>query len=348
MCPDFNWPPVTVAAGTSADVTVIASVLPTGASTALNQTTGNASLATIATNTTGLNDTIAPKGTPSPADALQVGVVNAAGNLIPIALGPALEVASIPVTLATDQPAIPVTITGGGGFPALQNVNITEYGSAVTSLGAKTSAFSMPVVLATDEAALPVTGTFFQATQPVSGTVTVVQPTGTLLNATIAGSALPTGASTAALQSSVQGTVAAGAAATNSELIGGVFNTVLPTLTNGQQAAQQVDSRGRQISVTATPVPLTVTQAALTIGTAAQRLTVNGATPALTRVAMVFTPDALSTAHFYIGSSTVTSVGATRGVEIVAGQAAIFNNDAGDYWVCADTAGQTGYVMEQE
>lgn len=41
------------------------------------------------------------------------------------------------------------------------------------------------------------------------------------------------------------GPVAAGAAATKSELIGGQFNTALPTLTTGQQAAIQVDSSGR-------------------------------------------------------------------------------------------------------
>lgn len=41
------------------------------------------------------------------------------------------------------------------------------------------------------------------------------------------------------------GPVAAGAAATKSELIGAQFNTALPTLTNGQQAAVQVDSSGR-------------------------------------------------------------------------------------------------------
>lgn len=55
---------------------------------------------------------------------------------------------------------------------------------------------------------------------------------------------LPTGASTSAIQSETHGTVAAGTAATKSELIGGVFNTVAPTLTNGQQAAAQFDSSG--------------------------------------------------------------------------------------------------------
>lgn len=68
---------------------------------------------------------------------------------------------------------------------------------------------------------------------------------------------LPTGASTSANQTteitSLQlidnpiGSVGAGTAGTSSFLIGGVFNTSLPTLTTGQQAAIQLDSSGRQI-----------------------------------------------------------------------------------------------------
>lgn len=41
------------------------------------------------------------------------------------------------------------------------------------------------------------------------------------------------------------GSVAPGTVATKSDLIGGQFNTVLPTLTNTQQSAIQVDSNGR-------------------------------------------------------------------------------------------------------
>lgn len=40
------------------------------------------------------------------------------------------------------------------------------------SLGQKTSANSLPVVVSSDQSAIPVSGTFYQATQPVSGTVT--------------------------------------------------------------------------------------------------------------------------------------------------------------------------------
>lgn len=101
-------------------------------------------------------------------------------------------------------------------------------------------------------------------TQPVSGTVTA--NAGTNLNT-----------SALALDTSVQsthGTVAAGTAATKSELIGAVFNTSLPSLTTGQQAALQVDSSGRLI-VRDTSLPTTTdtnygTVGASTLRTASQ------------------------------------------------------------------------------
>lgn len=48
-------------------------------------------------------------------------------------------------------------------------------------------------------------------------------------------------------QDASDGPVAPGAAASKSSLAGGQYNATLPTLTDGQQAAAQVDSRGRQI-----------------------------------------------------------------------------------------------------
>jgi len=55
---------------------------------------------------------------------------------------------------------------------------------------------------------------------------------------------LPTGAATAANQTSIIGTSAAGTAATNAALAGGVYNSTQLTPTNGQQTALQVDSHG--------------------------------------------------------------------------------------------------------
>jgi hypothetical protein len=95
--------------------------------------------------------------------------------------------ASVPVVIASDQSAVTVaqataanlnaTVTGTVTTtpPSHASTNVDQVGGAAVTLGAKTSANSIPVVLASDEAALPVTGTFWQATQPVSGTVTANQ-----------------------------------------------------------------------------------------------------------------------------------------------------------------------------
>lgn len=76
------------------------------------------------------------------------------------------------------------------------------------------------------------------------------------------------------VQTQTAGPVSPNTAANFSELIGGQFNTVLPTLTNGQQAAVQVDSSGRLL-VHSSNFPTTVdtnygTVGANTIRTAAQ------------------------------------------------------------------------------
>lgn len=165
-----------------------------------------------------------------------------------------------------------VTANQGTANATPWNENIAQFGGSVVSLGQKVSASSIPVVIASDQSALPVTGVFFQATQPVSGTVN---------------------------------------------------------------------------AKAATPTPLTITQAAITVGITAVRLTVSGAAPASTRVALGVTPDLASTAKFYIGGSTVTNSGTTRGIEIAAGQSFVANNDAGDYFIVSDTAGQTVEIMEQ-
>lgn len=94
-------------------------------------------------------------------------------------------------------------------FPATQNVAVTNIPTVTAnigitnglaldtsiaalsakfgSLGQKIMSGSAPIVIASDQSALPVTGTFFQTTQPVSGTgsFTVAQPTGTNLHVVV-------------------------------------------------------------------------------------------------------------------------------------------------------------------
>lgn len=151
--------------------------LPTGAATASNQTTGNSSLSTIATNTTGLNATIAATSSSVPADALQVGVKNGS-NLVPITEGQATMANSLPVVIASDQSTINVTgsTTVSGTVAATQSGNWSTRtqdgsGNAITS-----TSNSLDINLKTSSITLPVSG---------SGNFTVVQGTGTNLHTVV-------------------------------------------------------------------------------------------------------------------------------------------------------------------
>jgi hypothetical protein len=74
----------------------------------------------------------------------------------------------------------------GGATSALQttgNSSLSSIDSKLGTLGQKTMAGSAPVTIASDQSAIPVTGTFWQATQPVSGTIQSKAP----LNANASG-----------------------------------------------------------------------------------------------------------------------------------------------------------------
>lgn len=98
----------------------------------------------------------------------------------------------------------------------------------------------------------------------------------------------------------------------------------------------------------AAPPAGTITQSQRTIGTTAVRATVSGSAPSPTRTVLAITADAASTAFFYIGSSTVTASGPTAGIQFNSSQPVIFSNDAADYWIVSDTAGQLVDFLEQE
>lgn len=90
-------------------------------------------------------------------------------------------------------------------------------------------------------------------TQPVSGTVTVTQATGTALHAVIdtTSTTAVTQATAANLNAQVQGAAASGATkAGNPVQQGLVFNTTQPTVTTGQAVESQATARGAQIVAT--------------------------------------------------------------------------------------------------
>jgi hypothetical protein len=86
-----------------------------------------------------------------------------------------------------------------------------------TSLGQKTMANGLAVTVASDQSALPVTGTFWQATQPVSGTVTANAGTGTMA---VSGPLTDTQLRATAVP--VSGTVSVNALPAGSNIIGDV------------------------------------------------------------------------------------------------------------------------------
>lgn len=95
-------------------------------------------------------------------------------------LGQKASAGSAPVVIASDQSAVPMSVASlplPSGAATEATLSTRAADATITArlgtLGQKTSANSTPVVLASDQSGVPVTGTFWQATQPVSGAVSV-------------------------------------------------------------------------------------------------------------------------------------------------------------------------------
>lgn len=214
---------------------------------------------------TATNPSVGTNGSSAPTSSTEIGFIDGSGNL----------------QGASASNPLPVTVTND---PNPQNVNLSQVGGAAITEGQKTMAASLPVVIASDQSALPISASALPL--PAGAATSALQTTGNsvlgsilldLTNGTqitqITGTVpLPTGAATSALQSTMianqtngtqvtqitgtvtstdaaNGPVTPGIVATKSELIGGQFNTSLPTLSNTQQAAVQLDSSGRQLVV---------------------------------------------------------------------------------------------------
>lgn len=130
------------------------------------------------------------------------------------------------------------TTGGGGGYVA---VKVNPSGALTTETSVTSSV--LPTDAAT-ETTLSALNTKVPANLTVSSTRLLVDGSGVTQPVSAASLPLPTGASTSALQSSVQGSATGGTAATASSLSGGIYNSAAPTLTNGQQAGLQLDSSG--------------------------------------------------------------------------------------------------------
>ena len=201
-------------ASDSVSAVVTSSVLPTGAATSVLQTSGNASLTSID------------------------GKLNS--------LGQKVSAASLPVVIASDQSAVPVSgtisVTGVATEATLANIdgnivacdtgNVTVASSALPT-GAATEATLLSIDTSLSSP-LAVTGTFFQATQPISA----------------AALPLPSGAATETTLASIDGKITAvntGAVTISSALpagsnnIGDVDVLSLPSIPSGTNNIGDVD-----------------------------------------------------------------------------------------------------------
>lgn len=230
------WPTTQPVSGTvtanagSGTMAVSASALPlpSGAATATNQTA-----------------THSAAGTPdSTAETIQG---NASGVPVPVSVSGSATVSGTVTanagtgTFAISASALP--LPAGAATATHQTETHSNAGTPNTT--------AVTVQGNASGIAVPVSGTFWQATQPISGTITANVGTGTQAgNLTqIAGTAPVTGGVAGLL--AVGGPVAsAGSNADNPIKIGGVFNTTQPTVTTGEVVDSQATAHGALIVAT--------------------------------------------------------------------------------------------------
>jgi hypothetical protein len=290
--------------------------LPTGAATAANQVTEISHLADIDTQTASIDGKI-PANLTVTATRLLVdgsGVVQPiSASSLPLPTGAATE-----TTLSLLEGKVPANLTVTATRLLVDGSGVTQPISAA-SLPLPTGAASETTLSSIDgkvPANLTVTATRLLVdgsgvTQPISGTVTVN-------------------------------------ALTNSSVVKAQLQDNAGNALNSTSNALNVSIQNTSIATTpATPAAGTVTQAAVSVGTSAVRATVSGSAPSAGRKVLIVVPDPDSIAKFFIGSSSVASSGASRGIPVQPGQSFEASNDAGDYYIISDTAAQTVFIMEQ-
>lgn len=142
-------------------------------------------------------------------------------------------------------------VTGTFTPSGTSDANIVSISGAPITEGQKDMAHSLPVVIASDQSAIPVSGTFFQATQPVSGTVAVSNfPATQAVSGTFFQATQPV---------SIAGTVAVSGPLTDTQL------RATPVPVSGTVAVSNPGLTDTQLR--ATPVPVSGTVAATQSGT---------------------------------------------------------------------------------
>lgn len=187
--------------------------------------------------TTGRTWTLA-SGTDS-ISAVQSGAWNITNITGTISLPTGAATSALQTTGNTSLSTIATTLTLAQGSTTSGQTGSLTMGAVTTAAPTYTTAQTSPISLNTS-GGLRVDGS--GVTQPVSGTVAATQ-SGTW---TVQPGNTPNTTPWLVTDSS-DGPVTPGTVAAKSSLIGGQFNTTLPTLTTGQQSAVQLDASGRVI-----------------------------------------------------------------------------------------------------
>lgn len=220
-------------AASSATVTVSATNLQTN----LNQIAGsNVATAAAGIQKVGLTDGTGTALT-STSNALDVNIKSGGGSgfsVVDEASWTAGTSAFVPTGGVFNDSAAALTSGQEGSIRLTNNraihVNLRD-ASANQLLGSKTSANSIPVVVASDQGAVAVSGTFWQTTQPVSGTVTanIGTTNGVALDTSVNGILVSQGSTT----SGEKGPMVQGAVTTNA-----------PSYTTAQTSPLSLDTSG--------------------------------------------------------------------------------------------------------
>ena len=231
------------------------------------------------------------------ADGWNVTQGAKADSVCSTATGTCSEIALIKYLNTAVNSAVPVTLNGTAtGLTGLtpgsaQTGTIVAANIDITSLhGTALSAASLPVTVASGGIASGGIASGAIASGAIaSGSIAAgavsagAYVSGSVLSGAFASGSLASGSMVDLI--TFQGTKAAGTAAANSLLTGGVYNTSLPGPTNGQQTATQLDNLGRVI--TAPPSILS-------------SKTVNGTTAAMTGTSSTSVVALVSSQRLYI------------------------------------------------
>jgi len=190
-----------------------------------------------------------------------------------------------------------VADAGTGPWPVTDNADSLTVDSPgiPTALGQATMAASMPVAIASNQSGVPVTGTFWQATQPVSGTVTANAGTGPWPVTDNAGSLTVDQATASLFNAQVVGPVAVDVPAAGNPLFSGArASTAQPTAmsADGDMVGLWANRRGALVVANAPHVGLnsspwqlasftaqftsTLTSALMVTASASQQIVVTG------------------------------------------------------------------------